>query len=269
MNKKTIVIDMDGTLLYGGNKITSLNKDYLRRLSLEGHRIILASGRPWRSMQPYYEMLGCIGPVICYNGGLVFDPHDPDFPVISRLFSKEILKEIAIKGKDYITSFMAEDLEDIYVSRVDKHLQKYFWYEGMNVHVGAIEDIVSKDTYTALFRCVHAHDEELKNLANSFEGIELRHWTHSFYSELAFIGNDKGKGLEHIQQYLHIDKDDIIAFGDADNDYSMLALAGHPFAMVGCKSKKLSTSFPSTKKSDAQSGVALQLMELFDSANLD
>lgn len=259
-----IVIDMDGTLLYAGNKIGLLNKDYIKRLSNQGYLVVLASGRPWRSMKPFYEMLECNGPVICYNGALVFNPKNSEFPVISRLFSKEMLKEIAVKGKDFITSFMAEDLEDIFVSRIDHHLEKYFWYDGMNVHQGDMSKIISKDTYTALFRCTHAHDDELKNIIAGYEGIEFRHWTHSFYSELAFKGLDKGAGLAHIRDYCNIPKEDIYAFGDADNDYSMLDLAGHPYAMKGCKSEKLASAFPVTKKGDAQSGVALQLLELFD-----
>ena len=264
MGTRMIVVDMDGTLLYEGNKIGPLNKDYLRRLSNQGYLVVLASGRPWRSMKPYYEMLECNGPAICYNGALVFDPKNPDFPVISRLFSKEILMEIAQKGRSFITSFMAEDLEDIFISRQDHHLQKYFWYQGMNVHEGDMTKIISKDTYTALFRCTHAHDKELEEIVAAYPGIELRHWTRSFYSELAFTGMDKGAGLAHIRDYYGLAKEDIYAFGDADNDYSMLALSGHPFAMKGCKSEKLAAAFPMTKKGDAQSGVALQLLELFD-----
>ena len=264
MNRKMIVVDMDGTLLHAGNKLGPLNKDVLSRLSAKGHLIVLASGRPWRSMKPYYDMLGCNGPVICYNGALVFDPKNKEFPVISKLFSNQMLKEIACKGKGYITSFMAEDLEDIYISRVDHHLEKYFWYDGMNVHEGDMRKIIEKDTYTALFRTTHAHDEELAALASSYEGIELRHWTHSFYSELAFVGSDKGQGLLHIKDRLGIDKGDIIAFGDADNDFTMLSQASTAFAMSGCKSKKLSASFPATKKGAAQSGVALELLDLLD-----
>ena len=259
-----IVVDMDGTLLYSGNKIGPLNKDVLRRLSKEGHMVVLASGRPWRSMKPFYEMLGCNGPVICYNGALVFDPKNKEFPAISRLFSHEMLHDIATKGKGFITSFMAEDLEDIYVSRIDNHLKKYFWYDEMNVHVGDMSKIIEKDTYTALFRTSHAHDDELARLANSYEGVTLRHWTHSFYSELAFDDCDKGTGLAHIKSYLSFSKEDIIAFGDADNDYSMLLQAGKAFAMRDCKSEMLKKEFPQTKKGAAQSGVALEILELLD-----
>ena len=261
MPRKLIVIDMDGTLLYGPSKISPLNVETLRRYIKEGHMVVLASGRPYRSMKSFYELLGCNGPIICYNGLLTFNPHDESFPRIDRKFDHEMLKDIALKAP-YITSFMAEDLEDIYISRVDNHLKKYFWYEGMKIHEGDMSRVVEKDTYTALFRTTHAHDEELAKLAASYEGVELRHWTNSFYSELAFAGLDKSAGLSHIAKYYGFEREDIIAFGDASNDFSMLALAGMPFAMKGCKSRQLADSFPNTKKGNAQDGVALTLIDI-------
>ena len=264
MGKPMIVVDMDGTLLYGGNKIGPLNKSYVRQLSQEGYLVVLASGRPWRSMKPFYEMLECNGPVICYNGALVFDPKNPKFPVISRLFPKEVLKEIAIKAKDIITSYMAESLEEIFTQRIDQYLAKYFWYDGMKIHQGDMSKIVKTDTYTALFRCAHKHDKALEEIVSAYPGIELRHWTSSFYSELCFSDVDKGSGLAHIRDFYGFKKEEIYAFGDADNDYTMLSLAGHPYVVKGCKSKILPTAFPVTKKGDAQSGVALQLLECFD-----
>ena len=260
MNRKLIVIDMDGTMLYGASKISPFTVETLRELSRQGHLIVLSSGRPYRSMKMYYQLLECTGPIICYNGALVFDPKNRDFPSISRMFSKEMLSDIAIKAP-YITSFMAEDLDHIYISRVDHHLKKYFWYEGMEVHEGDMSEIIEHDTYTALFRCIHAHDSELSILASSYPGIELRHWTDSFYSELAFKGQDKGAGVAHIAQYFGIERKDVYAFGDADNDVGMLQQAGHPFAMKGCKSRTLASLFPSTKKGNAQDGVALTLLE--------
>ena len=261
-NKKLIAIDLDGTLLFGKSQISEKSIEVLRRLSKQGHIIVLSSGRPYRCMMPFYELLECTGPIICYNGGLVFDPKNPKFPAISRLFDKNMLQEIAIKTKGIVTSFMAEDLEDIYISRWDNHLKKYFTYEDMKIHEGDMSKIIQKDTYTALFRCTHAHDEELKQITESYDGIEFRHWTGSFYSELAFKGCDKGNALRYIKDYYGFSKEDVIAFGDAVNDFSMLDEAGFPFAMKGCKSKKLAESFPNTKKGNAQSGVALMLEEL-------
>ena len=260
--KKVVVVDMDGTLLNASGHVGEKTKELFLRLAQDDVMVVLASGRPWRAMEPYYKMLGCYGPVICYNGALVFNPSDPSFPAISRKFKASILREIHAKTASISTSFMAEDLENIYVSRVDSHLKKYFWYEGMNVHIGNIEADLYNDTYTALFRTAHSKDKALEDVIAEYEGIELRHWTHSFYSELALSGVDKGSALRHVMEALHLQKEDVIAFGDAGNDFSMLKEAGMGFAMKGCKSKRLSDHFPSAKKGNAQDGVALTLLDL-------
>ena len=63
MDKCFIVLDMDGTLLNKRKEISLLTKNYLLELSKQGHKIILASGRPVRSMISYYDelkLLNCL-----------------------------------------------------------------------------------------------------------------------------------------------------------------------------------------------------------------
>jgi hydroxymethylpyrimidine pyrophosphatase-like HAD family hydrolase len=63
---------------------------------------------------------------------------------------------------------------------------------------------------------------------------------------------------------LGIGKENVIAFGDSDNDYEMLLLAGRPFVMEGCHSPLLLQAFPHTKKGNDQDGLALALEDLLD-----
>lgn len=261
---KIIFIDMDGTLLYGRSQIGKLSIEAIRKLNQQGHIVVLASGRPLRSMLPFYELLECNGPLICYNGALILDPKNSAFPCKSRLFQKEMLVDIAKKGEGYITSFMAENLEHIYASRIDPFLERYFWYKDMHLHIGDMKSIIDSDTYTALFRCVHKHDETLASLASSYPNIELHHWTHSFYSELSYADVNKGLGVKTIQEYYGCPKEDMIGFGDANNDAAMLHLVGTPFSMKGCRSSILAVSFPQTKKGNSQDGVAHELIRLFN-----
>jgi hydroxymethylpyrimidine pyrophosphatase-like HAD family hydrolase len=57
-------------------------------------------------------------------------------------------------------------------------------------------------------------------------------------------------------------KEDVIAFGDADNDGGMLALAELPYCMKNCKSAALRARYPQTKKGNNRNGVALTLQEI-------
>lgn len=53
--KKLIAIDLDGTLLSPFLSVSSFTKKVIKRLTYEGHVVVLASGRPYRAMKKLYE----------------------------------------------------------------------------------------------------------------------------------------------------------------------------------------------------------------------
>ena len=55
VERRIIAFDMDGTLLTHKKKISFLTLHYLRKLTKQGHLIVLASGRPSRSLKKYYN----------------------------------------------------------------------------------------------------------------------------------------------------------------------------------------------------------------------
>ena len=59
--------------------------DYIKKLSHEGHKIMLATGRPLRSSYFVYEALGLDTPLINYNGARVTNPKDPNYPTTDLL----------------------------------------------------------------------------------------------------------------------------------------------------------------------------------------
>ena len=83
------------------------------------------------------------------------------------------------------------------------------------------------------------------------------------YSELYFPEASKGEGLKKILGILEVSKGDVYAFGDSDNDLSLLLEAGHPYCMKDAKSHLLKERFPLTKKGHDEDGVALELQQIF------
>ena len=131
MNNKPYLIafDMDGTLLNEKKTISLRTKNYLRKLTKQGHKIILASGRPSRSMLSYYEELGLSTPLICYNGAHVYSPHDSNFKPIEFEFPKEIIIDLMEKIKPHVFNVMCEDETNIWIDKEDPFLDKFFWYK--------------------------------------------------------------------------------------------------------------------------------------------
>lgn len=65
-----IAIDIDGTLVTGGDEITAATKTALHRAGALGLRLVLATGRRYRTTQRVMDALGLALPAICLGGAL-------------------------------------------------------------------------------------------------------------------------------------------------------------------------------------------------------
>jgi 5-amino-6-(5-phospho-D-ribitylamino)uracil phosphatase len=265
MNKRHLIaIDVDGTLLNEEGLLSAKTIEVLHKRQEQGDVIILASGRPWRSLSPIYGEIGLTSPVICYNGALIFDPKKPSFPRLDRRFRKEDIKDIVRKAKPFLLSVMCESEEKAYLDKEDDYLKKYFPYDGIAIEKGSLLDTLDEDPYTAIFHASDKTNEQLRSLVESHEPLRYRHWRGVPYSEAFYAGTDKGSALLYLMAELGFKREDVIAFGDSDNDYQMLEASGHPFAMEGGRSPLLLKEFPHTKKGNDHDGVALALEEFVD-----
>jgi len=262
MRAKLIAIDIDGTLINDHLQMTSFTAETLRGLLSRGHVVILASGRPYRSLAPFYEAIGSQDPIIAYNGIHVYNPKDPNFVPVKHVFPSSSIIRIAQRLEGKITSMECESDTMIYLQREDAYLNHYFPYQDFPHQIGSIPSLLHEDVYTAVFRSTHQNDPAVQAAVLSEKGMAYRHWTSSFYSEAYFPGVDKGSGLAYIAEKLGYAKEDIIAFGDSDNDLEMLSYAGKGFAIIHCKSPTLLANFPSTEKDNNHDGVALTLKDL-------
>ena len=135
--KKLIAIDLDCTLLSPFLSVSSFTKKVVKRLTYEGHVVVLASGRPYRAMKKLYEDLFSLSsPLICYNGGYVFIPNISSFPKLERKFPSSSLKRIALANKNILLSFMTESEDNIYLSKKDDYLDHYFPWKKKNIKSG-------------------------------------------------------------------------------------------------------------------------------------
>jgi Cof subfamily protein (haloacid dehalogenase superfamily) len=73
--------------------------------------------------------------------------------------------------------------------------------------------------------------EHHAEIAAPFEGELSAMFTAPFYFEFTPLGVDKAHSMELALERLGIDRSEVAAFGDAENDTSMIAFAGHGVAM--------------------------------------
>lgn len=236
-NPYLIAFDMDGTLLNERKSISFKTKHYLRKLAKQGHKIVLASGRPSRSLYKYYYQLKIDTPMICYNGAYYFSPFDKDFKPVAFEFPRNIIIDIIDKIKPHVKNVMCETDDEIWVDKEDPTLDKFFWYKGMNVHIGELKDILTKDPMTCIVQTPFEYREtkEIEKVLEKYPQIASRFWTGLPYFELHYKTTSKATALKAIGDYYGIPRERTIAFGDSTNDIEMFQYAGTAVAMKNAK----------------------------------
>lgn len=262
-NRALIAIDLDGTLLTPDYRLLPYTKETLRHLEEDGATIVLSSGRPPRNILPYYEEIGLKSPIIAYNGHLLYNPSDPSFIRREQRISSSFLKGLILSFKGDIENMLLEANDDaLYLEKDEPRLQPYFPY-GEGNRKKLLSPVLLKNPFVAIFEVKREKEDAFQKRIGKEERYHYRHWRGLPFSEIAINEVDKGKGLRDIAFELGVEKEDIYAFGDRDNDRGMLRLAGHPFAMRSSTSPSLKEEFPLTEKGNAEEGVAHTLNDIF------
>src|SRR5699024_558204 len=100
--------------------------------------------------------------------------------------------------------------------------------------IGSLKNKLQKDPTSLL---IHPKEDKIQALKKHLddehaEVIEHRNWGAPWnIIEIVKKGINKAVGLEKLAHYYHIPKDQIIAFGDEDNDLEMIDYAGVGVAM--------------------------------------
>ena len=268
MKRYLIALDLDGTLLYDWQTISPKTRDYLQQLSKEGHAIVIATGRPYRSSVMFYDQLGLTTPIINYNGGLVTNPHDKTFQPFNLSMPREYVVDIYEHNKDIIENAFGEVEDDIYLLEdTDKIRPLLHYFNGATLTVGPFSEILNHDPNGFLIVC---HDGEAPKLEEfirtEYDGKLLaRNWGafYNYVVELYTPQTSKGRGLEYVANHLGFEPSDVIAFGDAHNDIEMLQYAGLGVAMKNAQDVLKEHADDITEYDNTQDGLVHYLTTFF------
>jgi len=266
MEKYLIAIDLDGTLLYDWQTITEETKSYLKQLSSLGHKIVLATGRPYRSTQPYHKELELDTPIINYNGGLVSSHHDKNFVSYSLTINREYLLDIFEANKQHIDNAFGEIGDDIYLWKDTEEIQPLLHnFNGSRLFVGEFKNTLKADTNGFLV-LAHPGESDIieKYVQEKYNGLVLsRNWgtEYNYIIELFTPETNKGNGLKYVADYLGFSREHIIAFGDAHNDIELLEFAGTGIAMANAHDSLKAVADVILEYSNKEDGIVRYLKE--------
>jgi len=232
MRQYLIAIDLDGTLLYDFDTISDELTEFMKRVRALGHRIVIATGRPYRSSRFAYERFGLDTPIINYNGGLITHPFDPDFAIVNHTARKEAIIDIFESNIEHIRNAFCEVKDAIYLFREEKEIEPLLHVKGSSLlEVGHLKDTLKNDPNGAIIIGKQGHGRFIADyVAGKYQGeILSRIWDlkgeYDSIVEIYTKDSNKGKGVRYVAEKLGFDRRDVIAIGDGHNDIEMLQYA--------------------------------------------
>ncbi|NHA35531.1 Cof-type HAD-IIB family hydrolase [Staphylococcus schleiferi] len=267
MKQFLICLDLDGTLLNDQKEISPYTFRVLKTLQQQGHAIMIATGRPYRASRLYYEQLGLNTPVVNFNGAFVHHPHDPQFETQHHRLDEGIATSIIESLKKMeIQNIIAEVKDCVFIDQPDHRLFEGFSMGNPVTKVGDLRENLNEDPTSLLIEAEEMMIPRIKQMLTRFyaENIEHRRWGAPFpVIEIVKKGISKAVGIDYVKDYLQIDHEQIIAFGDEDNDIEMIKYANHGVAM-GNAIEELKHVAKETTLSNNEDGIGLYLNGFFN-----
>ena len=245
---KAILLDIDGTLTNRDKVITPRTRDALLRAQEAGTTLVLASGRPAQGLHRFAQELDMFthhGLFCCFNGAKVMDCQSGEV-----YFNQAITVSQAKRVLEHIKAFDINPVIDdggpyMHTSDVFQRIHQpggdprwlVVEYEARNngyllqEHVDLAADISWEPNKIMTVGEPDYLQEHAAEISAPFEGERSAMFTAPFYYEFTPKGVDKAAALGETFAKLGIAVADTAAFGDAENDMTMLGFAGIGVAM--------------------------------------
>ena len=233
---KVIIMDIDGTLVNDEKVITPLTKETLLKAQDKGVRLVLASGRPTSGLLKLAEELDMEnhhGLFVCFNGSKVVDcqSHETLYNhAISVEDSKAILEHLKnFKARPMFDKDEYMFVHDVYADNI-QHESRMGCYKLCEVDdlEAACQFPLNKILISAKPCYLKQHFQEM---AEPFSNEVHSMFTAPYYYEFNALGVDKATALKHVISFYGSDRTEVIVFGDAHNDITMMQFAGTGVAM--------------------------------------
>lgn len=233
---KLFAMDLDGTLLNSQSKFSKRTIHMIESLKERHAFIVIASGRTYREIMKIIKPLDLMeydrAYIISYNGVLT----TRCFPF--TLFDRKMLSPSEIKE---IVSSIDQDQFSVHIFSENKIYVsegiKYVIHDPQDTTVIVKPILVDQhefrdDSYKILIFDQEEKLNQLKVVLQTQIGSSYNVFKSSKQLlEIVHIDGSKGKALRRLMEIIGVSKEEAIAFGDEENDLSLMEATGIFVAM--------------------------------------
>ena len=246
MEVKAVFFDIDGTLVNDRKSVLKSTKEAIKIVKDQGVLVGVATGRGPFFVKDLMDDLN-LDFAVTYNGQFIFNKERVLFasPIDKRslrqviAYAKENRKEIAMGTRQdvigsRIMSFGLSPLSQLVSRFVPKFLTRTVSHSFNRMVSKALPqkeddllDLINQPIYQVLMLMT---PEESNQAASEFEYLKFTR-SNPFAADIINQGNSKLEGIRRVGKEYGFDLNQVMAFGDSDNDLEMLAGVGMSVAM--------------------------------------
>ena len=229
---RLIALDLDGTLLNSGMKVSEANQEALRQAVETGAKVVLATSRWFGLAKRTADRLNLATPIICSNGA---EARYPDGREVFHLpLDAEAAREIVTWGDDHGWEMFTTVGTSTYMNHRPGIIPEKL-PGGLKVADRQSDHLGDADP-----TCVQIwHEASVREVAERFAPKYGGRVRFSFnepigqphYVVITHPDSEKAKGLATVCEALGVPAEEVIAMGDSESDLAMLRWAGLGIAM--------------------------------------
>ncbi len=238
MSYHLIALDLDETLLGNDFKISARNKKAIAAARAKGVKVVIASGRMFRSSLPYARELQLDTPLITYHGALIrnMEPEPGDdlyYHPVPYDYALAILK--AAEEMGYHLNLYINDI--LYTREENRFSRLYKTIASIEMnYVGSLPDYLKKVQQDPIKLTIIDYEGELQRMSDylhrHYQGKLNITKSHKYFLEITSIRASKGQALKELAGKLGISQAATMAIGDSYNDLDMIKYAGMGVAVA-------------------------------------
>lgn len=243
MTIKLVAFDMDGTFLNDQNTYNHARfAELLTKLRAKGIHVVAASGSQYQRLQTQFEQFQDQMDFVSQNGAVVHS--NGDLLSVTAMPAEAVAATLDVIHQQFAPSDIAEHLvAGLKSAYVDDQITPAA-YELTHRYYDHLLKVPSLATITP-----ERLQDQVTSIGVTFQpGVDfgaalqtlrqalpagLGSQTSGYNTELISEGSvNKAAGLRHLQARYNVANDELMTFGDNENDLSMLTLTPHGYAMA-------------------------------------
>ncbi|MBC7332217.1 MAG: HAD family phosphatase [Synergistetes bacterium] len=231
---KLVVVDLDGTLLSRDGDVEPHVVEEFKRVRDLGIRVLVATGRLTMAAREFAKKIGSDLPIISCNGALIESLEGEilfTMP-ISKVVLWDILRMLKMVPGFFPHFFTPHRMLALKMSEV---LRFYINYVKEEILVARdLEEVFREKTILKVLLLAETPklvDRYLSFFKNYLNGKAYVARSFPTYVEVVNPKANKGTALEWILEKLGYNLDQVMAFGDSENDIEIFKRVGLPIAV--------------------------------------